>query len=642
MSARIRSRSALAVCVCACFGFAMAPGISHAAINVTPGFTSDVVANDGNCGLREAVIAANTDTASGAMTGECPGGESAVSVPAGNFMLTISGPDEDASANGDLDLINFTTIDGVGPASTTITQTVSGQRVIHIRPNQAPVSLTDISITGGSLSGSVGTLMGAGVFMDGDTNMSSSRDLQNVRIFGNVIGAGSAAVGQGAGVAASLPGAATLLGLADVTVENNDTTGPTTGAGVYSASGLAMEQSRVTGNDASGASVQGGGVWAADAGIVRSVIDDNSVEALSAALNSEGALGGGLYLTGFSSTVTHSTIAGNDVSASASGRSFGGGVFIDAPSATTTLTNVTVSGNTQSGGAADYAGGGGIAATGGGGTTDLRFVSLADNAGMPASAVASLGGRNVRLRASAIDSATPATACGSLASGPFSGGIFTSLGANAGVGTSCNLVAAEDAQGLAAGALALAALADSTGGAASFQAGAAGSKVPVTTRRPSATSPVLNRASSCMGVMDDARGGGRPQGPACDAGAVELEYRTLTVTVSGTGQGFVNGTGISCPGDCTEAVLLGTVIGLTPAPAAGSQFTGWSGACAGTGACNITVDANKSVDAQFGPAGSTPPPTGTTPAAPLPPKKCKKGFKRKKGKCVKKKRKKKR
>ena len=35
---------------------------------------SDTVANDGACSLREAVAAANTDTASGSSHGECPAG----------------------------------------------------------------------------------------------------------------------------------------------------------------------------------------------------------------------------------------------------------------------------------------------------------------------------------------------------------------------------------------------------------------------------------------------------------------------------------------------------------------------------------------------------------------------------------------
>src|SRR2546430_13623927 len=41
---------------------------------ITVNNTSPVIANDGFCTLPEAIIAANTDTASGSMPGECPAG----------------------------------------------------------------------------------------------------------------------------------------------------------------------------------------------------------------------------------------------------------------------------------------------------------------------------------------------------------------------------------------------------------------------------------------------------------------------------------------------------------------------------------------------------------------------------------------
>src|SRR5437660_5332407 len=41
---------------------------------ITVNSTLPVIANDGFCTLPEAIIAANTDTASGTMAGECPAG----------------------------------------------------------------------------------------------------------------------------------------------------------------------------------------------------------------------------------------------------------------------------------------------------------------------------------------------------------------------------------------------------------------------------------------------------------------------------------------------------------------------------------------------------------------------------------------
>ena len=78
---------------------------------------------------------------------------------------------------------------------------------------------------------------------------------------------------------------------------------------------------------------------------------------------------------------------------------------------------------------------------------------------------------------------------------------------------------------------------------------------------------------------------------------------TLTVTKAGTGSGTVTSSpaGISCGADCSEPYNSGTVVTLSQAATAGSTFTGWSGACTGTGACQVTMSAAKSVTATFNP-----------------------------------------
>ena len=79
---------------------------------------------------------------------------------------------------------------------------------------------------------------------------------------------------------------------------------------------------------------------------------------------------------------------------------------------------------------------------------------------------------------------------------------------------------------------------------------------------------------------------------------------TLTVTIDGAAVGTVtsNPSGISCPGICSAGFAPGSTVALTPAPAVGSTFAGWSGDCSGTGSCSVVMDVNRSVTATFNPA----------------------------------------
>ncbi len=83
--------------------------------------------------------------------------------------------------------------------------------------------------------------------------------------------------------------------------------------------------------------------------------------------------------------------------------------------------------------------------------------------------------------------------------------------------------------------------------------------------------------------------------------STQEEQHTLTVTKAGTGDGTVSSTmaGINCGADCTETYNHNDSVTLTAAPAAGSTFTGWSGACTGTGNCALTMDSDKTATATF-------------------------------------------
>jgi uncharacterized repeat protein (TIGR01451 family) len=77
----------------------------------------------------------------------------------------------------------------------------------------------------------------------------------------------------------------------------------------------------------------------------------------------------------------------------------------------------------------------------------------------------------------------------------------------------------------------------------------------------------------------------------------------LTVSRSGLGSGSVASTpaGINCGSTCNAEYVTGAVVSLTPTPAAGSAFTGWSGDCSGTGACSVAMTAIRNVTANFTP-----------------------------------------
>lgn len=92
---------------------------------------------DSDCSLREAVIAANL----------APGPDTVV-LGAGTYTLSISGANEDASATGDLDLLDDLTIKGAG-RDLTVIDAGGIDRVIHIPDREQDFTIRDLTLTGG-------------------------------------------------------------------------------------------------------------------------------------------------------------------------------------------------------------------------------------------------------------------------------------------------------------------------------------------------------------------------------------------------------------------------------------------------------------------------------------------------------------
>ena len=78
---------------------------------------------------------------------------------------------------------------------------------------------------------------------------------------------------------------------------------------------------------------------------------------------------------------------------------------------------------------------------------------------------------------------------------------------------------------------------------------------------------------------------------------------TLTVSKAGNGSGTVtsNPAGINCGSGagCLAKFTSGAAVTLTATAAKGYVFSGWSGACTGTGSCRVTMNAAKTVTASF-------------------------------------------
>jgi len=76
---------------------------------------------------------------------------------------------------------------------------------------------------------------------------------------------------------------------------------------------------------------------------------------------------------------------------------------------------------------------------------------------------------------------------------------------------------------------------------------------------------------------------------------------TLGVSKNGSGTGTVTSSpsGINCGATCNAQYTNGTAVTLSASPDNGAVFTGWSGACTGTGSCTVTMDSAKSVTATF-------------------------------------------
>jgi CSLREA domain-containing protein len=261
--------------------------------------TADVLADDGACTLREAVIAANSDLASGASPGECGAGSGAdvIEVPAGTYTLAIAGAAEDAAATGDLDLLGEVEIAGADTA-TTIIDGADLDRIFQVHVSVA-AEIHDLTIRNGRAA-SPSPVRGGGIQNLGTLSLERSVVSENLASFG-----GSSPAGSGGGIH-NAPGAS--LAIEDSTVSDNDA--ENAGGGILNEGALIVSRSTLSGNATFRlTALGGGGIYhlSGCAEVSNSTLSGNN------AFGPNNANGGGIR--GLAPlTVSHCTLTGNQVS----------------------------------------------------------------------------------------------------------------------------------------------------------------------------------------------------------------------------------------------------------------------------------------------------------------------------------------
>ncbi|MCG8346979.1 MAG: CSLREA domain-containing protein, partial [Chloroflexales bacterium] len=166
----------ITVCAMMIVGLVLNVGVpvAHAA-TITVNTFDDELNNDGDCSLREAIQAANTDSPVDACAGDTD--PDTITLRAGTYTLSLPGVNENAGATGDLDITstNAVTITGAGAGTTIINAGdtnvgVLGDRVFEVRPN-ANLTISGVTIRGGDSRISTGSTVrnGGGILNSGGT-----------------------------------------------------------------------------------------------------------------------------------------------------------------------------------------------------------------------------------------------------------------------------------------------------------------------------------------------------------------------------------------------------------------------------------------------------------------------------------------
>jgi CSLREA domain-containing protein len=342
-----------------------------AAINVNS--TSDAAANDGQCTLREAITAANTDSPSGAAAGECAAG-------AGTDTITISVNGTINLAGALPDISTNMSIVGPGSAQLTVRRDSGGDyRIFTVTLGTSSISGLTAS-NGKTPNGAPGNFGanaagGGGIAVVQVTSQVPVLSLTDVNVFANRTGAGGEGVsfGGNGGPGGGVYNAGTLtmtncFVTANVTGAggngNNGAGNGGDGGGIFNVNTLTITGGSVNSNgtgwagNTSGIGRTGGsgaGIYH-DLGALNltgtSVSYNSAGGGGSAPIGNPGfgGHGGGLYLGSGAVTLTNSTVTGNTAGPGSNGTpGYGGGI---SNGSALTILNSTISGNIGNAGGA--------------------------------------------------------------------------------------------------------------------------------------------------------------------------------------------------------------------------------------------------------------------------------------------------
>ncbi|HNB51554.1 MAG TPA: CSLREA domain-containing protein, partial [Anaerolineales bacterium] len=285
------------------------------AVTITVNTTADELNFDGDCSLREAIRAANTD----ASVDACPAGSGTdtISLPIGTINLTNVGSND---VGGDLDILSNLTMQGAGAGFTEIHGQM-GERILEAAFG-TEVTVKDVTISGGQdlTGGAGGGILSLGVFT-----------LERSIVTGNTASSGGGVWNSGS-----------TMTIIESTISNNTDNGNAGGAGLGGSPDTVTTlisstvTENVTGHGAGGINTYNGTFI-----LINSTVSNN--------INTSVSFGGaGIFISGAEAELylINSTVSGN-VSTDA----VGGGLFINNGS-TAYIFNSTIAYNsaTSSGG----------------------------------------------------------------------------------------------------------------------------------------------------------------------------------------------------------------------------------------------------------------------------------------------------